>query len=131
MVAALTRIFGVHNLSLVEDVVQDAFYRALEVWKFHGIPENPSAWLMRTAKNRAVDVLRRERHLRSFDPETEDLLHSEWTLTPFVAVAFEEHSIRDDELRMMFSCCHPKLPSAAQVALVLNVCCGFSVGEIA
>src|SRR4030081_3209645 len=60
MVAALTRIFGVHNLALAEDVVQDAFCRALEVWKVRGVPENPSAWLMATAKNRALDVLRRQ-----------------------------------------------------------------------
>src|SRR5712692_9769859 len=60
MISVLTRIFGVHNLALAEDVVQDAFIRALEVWKFHGMPENPSAWLMATAKNRALDVLRRE-----------------------------------------------------------------------
>ena len=65
MVAALTRIFGLHNLALAEDVVQDAFCRALEVWKFRGVPENPSAWLMATAKNRALDVLRRERTART------------------------------------------------------------------
>jgi hypothetical protein len=52
MVAALTRIFGVHNLALAEDVVQDAFCRALEVWRIRGVPENPSAWLMATAKKR-------------------------------------------------------------------------------
>ena len=69
MVATLTRIFGVHNLALAEDVVQDAFCRALEVWKFRGMPENPSAWLMATAKNRALDVLRRERTARTFAPE--------------------------------------------------------------
>ena len=65
MVATLTRIFGVHNLALAEDVVQDAFCRALEVWKFQGAPGNPSAWLMTTAKNRAVDILRHERRTRS------------------------------------------------------------------
>jgi predicted RNA polymerase sigma factor len=58
MVATLTRIFGVHNLALAEDVVQDAFCRALDVWKFRGLPENPSAWLMATAKNRAKRALR-------------------------------------------------------------------------
>jgi predicted RNA polymerase sigma factor len=67
----LTRIFGVHNLALAEDVVQDAFCRALEVWKFRGVPENPSAWLMATAKHRALDVLRRERTARTFAPELE------------------------------------------------------------
>ena len=76
MVATLTRIFGVHNLGLAEDVVQEAFCRALEVWKFRGVPENPSAWLMTTAKNRALDVLRRERTARNFGPELTRQLES-------------------------------------------------------
>ena len=82
MVAALTRVFGVHNLALAEDVVQDALCRALEVWKFRGVPDNPSAWLMATAKNRAIDVLRRERTARTFAPELGRLLETEWTLAP-------------------------------------------------
>ena len=131
MVAALTRLFGVHNHALAEDVVQDAFVRALEVWKFRGVPENPSAWLMATAKNRALDVLRRERTARTFAPELGKLLESEWTLATVVADSFTPHAIQDDQLRMMFSCCHPRLPEAAQVALMLNLLCGFSVGEVA
>jgi predicted RNA polymerase sigma factor len=131
MVAALTRIFGVHNLALAEDVVQDAFCRALEVWRLRGMPENPSAWLMATAKNRAVDVLRRERTARTFAPELGRMLESEWTLVPTVAEFFAAHSIKDDQLRMMFSCCHPRLPESAQIALMLNLMCGFSVDEIA
>src|SRR4029077_11614096 len=82
--AALTRVFGVRNLALAEDVVQDAFCRALDVWKLRGVPQNPSAWLMATAKNRAVDVLRRQRTPRSFAPELGRLLDSEWTLAPAV-----------------------------------------------
>jgi len=109
MVAALTRVFGVHNLALAEDVVQDALCRALEVWKLRGMPENPSAWLMTTAKNRAVDVLRRERRARAFAPELERLLESEWTFTPTIEEAFGPRAIRDDELRMMFSCVSPRL----------------------
>ena len=131
MVAALTRVFGVHNLALAEDVVQDALCRALEVWKFQGAPENPAAWLMATAKNRAIDVLRRERTARTFAPELGRLLETEWTLAPVVEELFEAHTIKDDLLRMMFSCCHPRLAEEAQVALVLHVLCGFSVGEIA
>src|SRR5450432_4068264 len=131
MVAALTRIFGIHNLALAEDVVQDAFCRALEVWKFRGVPENPSAWLMTTAKNRALDILRRERTAQICAPELSRLLQSEWTLAPTVQEIFEPNVIKDDQLRMMFSCCHPKLPEEAQVALVLNILCGFSVDEIA
>jgi RNA polymerase sigma factor (sigma-70 family) len=131
MVAVLTRIFGVHNLTLAEDVVQDAFCRALEVWKFRGVPDNPSAWLMATAKNRALDVLRRERTARTFAPELGRLLQSEWTLAPVVEELFGPNEIHDDQLRMMFSCCHPRLPEEAQVALVLHILCGFSIDEIA
>ncbi|SDR57149.1 RNA polymerase sigma-70 factor, ECF subfamily [Rhizobiales bacterium GAS113] len=131
MVAALTRVFGVHNLALAEDVVQDAFCRALEVWKLRGMPENPSAWLMATAKNRALDVLRRQRTARTFAPELEWQLQSELTLVPVVEELFAAHAIKDDLLRMMFSCCHPRLPEEAQVALVLQILCGFSADEIA
>ena len=131
LVAALTRIFGVHNLALAEDVVQEAFCRALEVWKVRGIPENPSAWLMTTAKNRALDVVRRQRTARTFAPELSRFLESEWTTAPVVEEAFGEHVIRDEQLRMMFSCCHPRLPEEARVALVLNILCGFGAQEIA
>ncbi len=131
MVATLTRLFGVHNIALAEDVVQDAFCRALEVWQFRGVPDNPSAWLMATAKNRAIDVLRRERTARTFAPELGRLLESEWTLVPTVDEQFTLSVVKDDVLRMMFSCCHPRLPEQAQVALVLHVLCGFSVSEVA
>jgi RNA polymerase sigma-70 factor (ECF subfamily) len=131
MVAALTRIFGVHNLALAEDVVQDAFVRALEVWRLRGVPENPAAWLMAAAKNRALDVLRRERTARTYAPDMGRLLETEWTLSPAVNEAFEVHTIRDEQLRMMFSCCHPRLADDARVALILNILCGFSAGEIA
>lgn len=129
MVAALTRIFGPHNLALAEDVVQDAFCRAVEVWKVRGIPENPSAWLMATAKNRALDLVRRERTARTFAPELER--ERERTTHPTVDEAFAEYAIREEQLRMMFSCCHPRLPEEAQVALILNILCGFGASEIA
>jgi len=131
MVAVLTRVFGVHNLALAEDVVQDAFCRALEVWKFRGMPDDPAAWLMATARNRALDVLRRERTARTFAPELGRLLDSEWSLVPTLDEQFAPHAIQDDLLRMMFSCCHPRLAEEAQVALVLHILCGFSVAEVA
>jgi RNA polymerase sigma factor (sigma-70 family) len=131
MVVALTRLFGIHNLALAEDVVQDAFCRAIEVWKFKGVPANPSAWLMATAKHRAVDILRRERTARTYEPELTRMIESEWTLVPTVHEVFEPHAIEDEQLRMMFSCCHPRLREDARVALVLHILCGFSVGEIA
>ena len=131
MIAALTRIFGVHNLALVEDVVQDAFCKALEVWKVRGLPENPSAWLIAVAKNRALDVIRRDRTARTYAPEMGRLLEGEWTTVPLVEEAFAAQTIRDEQLRMMFSCCHPRLAEEAQVALVLNILCGFGASEIA
>ncbi len=131
MVSTLTRIFGPQNLALAEDVVQDAFCRAVEVWKFRGVPDNPSAWLMTAAKNRALDVLRRERTARTYEPELNRLLQSEWTLASTLQERFSEHAIKDDQLRMMFSCCHPRLSEEAQVALILHILCGFSVREIA
>src|SRR3954464_4999137 len=105
MVATLTRIFGVQNLALAEDVVQDALCRALTVWKLRGVPDNPSAWLMATAKNRALDALRRERTARTVAPELSRMLDSEWTLAPAAFDLFAAAPIEDDQLRMMFSCC--------------------------
>ena len=131
MIAALTRVFGVHNLALAEDVVQEAFCRALEAWRLRGVPENPSAWLMATAKNCALDALRRERTARTFAPELGRLLETEWTLAPVVEELFSAGAIKDDLLRMMFSCCHPQVPEEAQVAVILHILCGFSVDEIA
>ncbi|HVI07370.1 MAG TPA: DUF6596 domain-containing protein [Candidatus Binatia bacterium] len=131
MVAALTRVFGVHNLALAEDVVQDAFCRALEVWRIRGAPENPSAWLMTAAKHRALDVLRRERTARTFAPELGRKLDSEWTLAPTVEQLLSAGAVKDDLLRMMFSCCHPRLTEEAQIALMLNILCGFTVDEVA
>ncbi len=131
MVAVLSRILGVHNLALAEDVAQDAFCRALEVWKFRGMPENPSAWLMATAKNRALDILRQRRTQKKFIPELEHFFENDRAMTNSVEDMFEPSAIKDSLLGMMFSCCHSRLREDAQIALVLNILCGFSVKEIA
>lgn len=131
LVAVLVRLFGVHNLAMAEDVAQDTICRALELWKIHGVPDNPAAWLMTTAKRRAIDVLRRQRTARTAAPELGRLLESEWTLVPTIDELFEPGAVRDDELRMMFSACQPQLSEEARIALVLHVSCGFSVEEIA
>ncbi|HLY76086.1 MAG TPA: sigma-70 family RNA polymerase sigma factor [Planctomycetota bacterium] len=121
MVATLVRILGLRNVDLAEDVVQDALLRALEVWKYRGVPENPSAWLFQAARNRAVDVLRR-RKLQ--DQASRRLSRS-------LASPVDDHGVRDDQLRMMSSCAHPSLPSEGQVTVILKFLCGFSVTEIA
>jgi RNA polymerase sigma-70 factor (ECF subfamily) len=130
LLSALTRILGPRNLPLAEDVVQDVLCQALEVWKFHAPPDNPSAWLMQAARNRAIDLIRRERTRVKFAPDLEHLLATEWTLAPTVS-ALLDGELRDDQLRMMFSCCEPSLATDVQVALVLKILCGFSVAEIA
>lgn len=128
MVSYLTRIFGLGRLDLAEDVVQDTLCRALEVWSMRGLPDNPTAWLMRAARNRAIDLLRRDDQFRYFAPEFAYLLKLREEL-PAGTPAFKEE-IQDDQLRMMFSCCHPELSTEAQVTLILKTLCGFSVFEI-
>jgi RNA polymerase sigma-70 factor (ECF subfamily) len=131
LLAALVRVFGVENLALAEDVVQDTLTSAFEEWSFRGVPEHYSALLMVSAKNRALDVFRRERTARKFAPELRAVIESEWTLKPAVEELFLPAALKDDELRMMFSCCHPHLHEDAQVALILRMVCGFAVDEIA
>ena len=121
----------VHNLALAEDVVQDAFCRALEVWKVRGVPDNPSAWLMTTAKHRALDVIRRERTARTFAPELGGCSRPSGRWRRWSTRRSPRTTIRDEQLRMMFSCCHPRLPEEAQIALILNILCGFGAHEIA
>lgn len=128
MVATLTRIFGIEHLSLAEDVVQEALSRALLNWPFRGIPENPSAWIMRASRNLALDVIRREKIFRAKEAEIARLLESGEATSG--AAIFAEHEIANDRLRMMFVCCHPVIPLEAQVALTLKTLCGFSVSEI-
>lgn len=130
LVAALTRLFGVHRLALAEDVAQHALCRALEVWRLRGVPANPSAWLLTTAKNRAFDQLRRERTERRFAPELSQVASQEADLQTEVEGAFSTSSIRDEQLRLMFSCCPPRLPVSAQLALILNLLCGFGAAEV-
>jgi len=131
LVAVLTKLFGPQNLQLAEDVVQDTLLKAFNTWKINGIPQNPSAWLFTVARNRAVDALRQQQRHDSFSKHMAPLLQSEYTLVPTVQEIINTHSIDDDQLRMMFVCCHPSLSAEAQVALILKTLCGFSVTEIA
>jgi len=129
LVATLTGIFGLDHLTLAEDVVQEALARALQTWPFYGIPRNPPAWIMRAARNLALDVVRREQRFREKEPEILRVMEREPSAPdPGSAV---EQEIADDRLRLMFVCCHPQIPAEAQVALALKVLCGFSPAEIA
>ena len=126
MVSYLTRLFGLGRLNLAEDVVQDTLYQALETWSMQGLPANPSAWLMRVARNRAIDLIRRDDHFRILTPELTYLLQDGSQAEAPVS----EREIQDDQLRMMFACCHPGLSTEVQITLILKTLCGFSVAEI-
>src|SRR2546427_12140685 len=128
MVATLTRIFGIEHLALAEDVVQEALARALQTWPFHGIPDNPGAWIMRASRNLALDVVRRQKVFHN--KEAEIILSMERPGSGPDGPVFGEEEIADDRLRMIFVCCHPLIPAEAQVALALKTLCGFSVTEI-
>ena len=119
MIAYLTKIFGPQHLSLAEDVAQEAFLRAVRVWAIHGPPPNPAAWLRRVARNLAIDQIRRDRRLAELP---EDLPAD---LSPAT------DGFDDDELGMLFLCCHPALPEDSRIALVLNAVAGLSIREIA
>ncbi len=128
MIATLTRIFGLDHLTLAEDVVQEALARALQTWPFYGVPNSPAAWIMRTSRNLALDVVRRENVFRGKEPEIVRLMEGHAGTDTAI---FSESEISDDRLRMMFVCCHPKIPAEAQVALALKTLGGFGISEIA
>ena len=124
LVGALTRGMGASALSLAEDCVQDAFVAALDTWGERGVPGNPFAWLLTTARNRALDRLRRHAMMSALEPRV---------------VAWIEHlqapassdGLGDEELALIVLCCHPSLEEEARLALTLKTVCGFSVEEIA
>ncbi len=128
LVSSLTGLFGMARLQLAEDVVQEAMIRALQTWPYHGIPANPAAWLMQTAKNRALDLIRREKSFHEKQPEiiaSLDRAAGESTDPHF------DTEIADDRLRLIFACCHPLISLEDQTALALKTLCGFSPAEIA
>ncbi len=129
--SVLTKLFGPQNLQTAEDVVQDTLLKALDTWKINGLPDNPSAWLFTAARNKAVDILRRNKKKDEYSRNLAPLLQSEYTLVPTVKELVNTNSIEDDQLRMMFVCCYPLLSAEAQIALILKTLCGFSVTEIA
>jgi RNA polymerase sigma factor (sigma-70 family) len=113
LTADLVRILG--NFDVAEEIVQDALLVALEHWPLEGIPERPGAWLSTVARRRALNYLSRDARYRAKLAQLEQPVSRE----------------PDDRLRLMFTCCHPTLSRAAQVALTLRAVCGFTTAEIA
>ncbi|WP_029430506.1 RNA polymerase sigma factor [Blastococcus sp. URHD0036] len=120
-VAVLTRLLG--DIDTAEEAVQDAFVTALQRWPADGVPPSPAGWIVTTARNRAIDRKRRE--------ATRDARHAQAALLAEPGPPPEEGAVRDDRLRMLFTCCHPALAPAARVALTLRLVGGLTTPEIA
>ncbi|MGY1625282.1 RNA polymerase sigma factor [Geodermatophilus sp. SYSU D00965] len=120
-VAVLTRLLG--DIDAAEEAVQDAFTAAVARWPAEGVPPSPAGWIVTTARNRAIDRLRRE--------STRDARHRAAALLADPDPPPEEGAVRDDRLRMLFTCCHPALAPAARVALTLRLVGGLTTAEIA
>ena len=121
-VAVLVRVFG--SIEVAEEAVQDAFTRAVQRWPSTGVPPSPAGWIITTARNRAIDRFRREasredRHVQA------TMLHSRGEPEE------EEEAVRDDRLRLIFTCCHPALNIDAQVALTLRAVCSLPTEAVA
>lgn len=126
MIAGLARVFGPAHLGLVEDVVQESLVRALRVWPYEGVPERPAAWLVSVARRAAVDALRR--HALEEAKVAEVQRWADARVRDDDAVHATEI---DDQLRLVFACCHPALSHDSRVALTLRTLCGLSTAEIA
>lgn len=125
ILATLIRLLG--DFDIAEDAMQEAFAAAAEQWSKEGIPSNPRAWLVSTGRFKAIDAMRRRARFDSSLDQIVDHLEAD-NVDPAVQI---DQSIEDDELRLIFTCCHPALPSEARVALTLREVCGLTTEEIA
>ncbi|HEU5078550.1 MAG TPA: sigma-70 family RNA polymerase sigma factor [Opitutaceae bacterium] len=125
----LTRILGPRDLSIIEDVVQEACFRALRTWSIGGIPDNPAGWITRVAINLARDAMRRTQMATTKEAALIAFFEQQES-TPLAAAA-GDGKLPDDSLRLLFVCCHPSISPEAQVMLSLKVLCGFTTRQIA
>lgn len=130
MVAVIAKYFGLGQLNLAEDIVQDTLLEAITSWDYRGIPENPTAWLYTVAKNKALNAANRKKYRDQYEIEAQHR-QTGHSLDASVDEIFTDARIADDQLRMMFACCHSSLSQESQVALILKTLCGLSITEIA
>lgn len=131
ILATLVRLFGARNLELAEDVLQEAFRKAVRAWHEQGVPENPPAWILTAAKRQAIDTIRAQKTQRKFAADLANHLESGWTLTHTVEQEFDETRIRDHQLRMIFMCTAADLAPENRLPLILRALCGFGIPAIA
>jgi RNA polymerase sigma factor (sigma-70 family) len=132
MVAVLTKFFGLTQVQLAEDMVQETLITAFETWKLKGIPDNPQAWLYQVAKNKILNHMKREQNFNlNIAPNISYTIENEYLINEKIEDIFLDNEIEDAQLRMMFACCHPTIPDDAQLILMLKTLCGLSIKEIA
>lgn len=131
LVAVLTKAFGSSNIELAEDVVQEAMLEAMKQWTYSGVPDNPVAWIYKVAKFKAINIVNRKKYQEHYSSKITHQVHEEGAEDSILNDFFTEEAIADDQLRMIFTCCHPSISSDSQVALTLKTLCGFSIPEIA
>ena len=128
LIASLMRV--VRDIGLAEDLAHDALVAALKQWPASGVPRNPGAWLMAAAKHRAIDTVRRRRRLQHKHDALQYEIETQRNATPDFDAALDD-DVGDDLLRLMFTACHPVLPTEGRVALTLRLLGGLTTGEIA
>ncbi len=126
--SVLSKVFGIAHLEIAEDIVSETFSAALEIWPYEGIPEYPTAWLYRVAKNKAYNYIHRK---QIFTGKIIPQIKVSSTSYEEIDLDLSDGNIRDSQLKMLFAICHPSLSLEAQIALALRILCGFGIDEIA
>lgn len=125
LLALLIKQLG--DIELAEDALQDALIQAWKQWQNSALPNNPKSWILKVAYNRAIDVIRRQQNFSSKQAQISHLIELQHALGQHM----DDELIADERLKLIFTCCHPALDNASQVALTLNTVCGFSTAQVA
>lgn len=129
IVSVLCNLFGIHHIEIAEDIVSDTFLTASETWAIKGIPENPTAWLYTVAKNKTKNYLKRN---DIFEKKiVTEIKYNSPINNPEIEIDLSDQNIADSQLAMLFTVCNPSNSDEAQIALALNLLCGFGINEIA
>lgn len=128
IVSVLSRHFGIEHIEAAEDIASETFVQALETWPYHGLPENPMAWLYTVAKNKAKNYIQRN---QLFEEKITQNLSLEAPKDQIFEVDLSPQNISDSQLQMLFAICHPSISTEAQIGLALRILCGFGIDEIA
>jgi RNA polymerase sigma-70 factor (ECF subfamily) len=130
IIAVLTKIFGIVNLQLAENILQDVFIGAIEKWG-NKIPKNPKKWIYNTIKKKVSTAINQKKYQQEYQYKTTYLPTSNWTNKSEITDFFSQKEMNENQLKMMFTCCNPEINNDSQAALILKILCGFNTHEIA